>query len=456
MKAPMASRAGNGGAAPSNSTEALLAVRDLSVSFRDDTGWLQTLKDVSLDGTAGRDRRHRRRERLRQVADRAVDPRSAAAARLPAHRRNPVRGPRSRASSANAQMRQRPRPPDRHDLPGADERARSGVHGRRPDRRNRAHAFPVSRASEACERAVEALAAVGIASPRNCAAMYPMSLVGRHAPARDDRDGAGVRAAPPDRRRADHRARRDHPGADHGPAARTRQRTGTAILFITHNLGLVAESCARMLTMYAGQVVEDGPVEEILSRPFHPYTAGLLASLPHVGQRKSRLPSIPGRVPSAHEMPAGCRFEPRCTYVDAAMRTSRRRCAQVGERHVRCRRSDVTARARGSRRRERGNPEGRESGNRVSWPPPRSVGAGGRRCLFAVRKGETFGIIGESGSGKSTRRPLRRLPAAAERRARHCISARTRSRCRRARTAQAPPLVSRSSSRIRMPRSIRA
>jgi peptide/nickel transport system ATP-binding protein len=93
------------------------------------------------------------------------------------------------------------------------------------------------------------------------------------------------------------------------------QRTGTALLFITHNLGLVAESCARMLTMYAGQVVEDGPVEDILIRPLHPYTAGLLGSLPHAAQRKTRLPSIPGRVPSAHEMPPGCRFEPRCGFA---------------------------------------------------------------------------------------------------------------------------------------------
>ena len=112
-------------------------------------------------------------------------------------------------------------------------------------------------------------------------------------------------------------------------------RTGTAILFITHNLGLVAESCARMLTMYAGQVVEDGPVEEILSRPFHPYTAGLLASLPHAAQRKTRLPSIPGRVPSAHEMPAGCRFGPRCPHaIDICGKAQD--LDQVDDRHVRC------------------------------------------------------------------------------------------------------------------------
>ena len=114
-------------------------------------------------------------------------------------------------------------------------------------------------------------------------------------------------------------------------------RTGTALLFITHNLGLVAETCARMLTMYAGQVVEDGPVDDILSRPLHPYTAGLLGSLPQPRQRKSKLPSIPGRVPSINEMPSGCRFSPRCTYVQPPCLEPQVLSAQ-GARHVRCRR----------------------------------------------------------------------------------------------------------------------
>ena len=91
--------------------------------------------------------------------------------------------------------------------------------------------------------------------------------------------------------------------------------------------------------MYAGQVVEDGPVNEILSRPFHPYTAGLLASLPLQSQRKSKLSSIPGRVPSPNEMPAGCRFNPRCTYVEPLCHEPQMLSAR-GDRHVRCRRSE--------------------------------------------------------------------------------------------------------------------
>jgi len=95
-------------------------------------------------------------------------------------------------------------------------------------------------------------------------------------------------------------------------------RTGTALLFITHDLGVIAETCTRMLTMYAGEVVEDAPVDAALERPRHPYTSGLLRSIPRLSPRKSTLPSIPGRVPSLADMPMGCRFRPRCAHGAAA------------------------------------------------------------------------------------------------------------------------------------------
>ncbi|GGC48275.1 ABC transporter ATP-binding protein [Chelatococcus reniformis] len=90
------------------------------------------------------------------------------------------------------------------------------------------------------------------------------------------------------------------------------ERTGTALIFITHDLGVVAEICTRLITMYAGEVVEDAPVDPALIRPRHPYTSGLLRSLPGLAQRRAHLPSIPGRVPSPLAMPAGCRFRSRC------------------------------------------------------------------------------------------------------------------------------------------------
>ena len=91
--------------------------------------------------------------------------------------------------------------------------------------------------------------------------------------------------------------------------------SGTAMMLITHDLGVVAETCDRMVTMYAGEVIEDAPVDDALTRPLHPYTSGLLRSLPHLSERRSELPSIPGRVPSPGAMPAGCRFRSRCPHA---------------------------------------------------------------------------------------------------------------------------------------------
>jgi peptide/nickel transport system ATP-binding protein len=95
------------------------------------------------------------------------------------------------------------------------------------------------------------------------------------------------------------------------------ERTGTALVFITHDLGVVAETCTRMITMYAGEVVEDAPVDDVLTRPRHPYTSGLLRSLPGLSQRRGVLASIPGRVPSPSAMPPGCRFRSRCPHAIA-------------------------------------------------------------------------------------------------------------------------------------------
>jgi|TARA_B100000959_G_scaffold84250_1_gene89630 oligopeptide/dipeptide ABC transporter ATP-binding protein len=86
-----------------------------------------------------------------------------------------------------------------------------------------------------------------------------------------------------------------------------------AVLLITHNLAVVAETCQRVVVMYGGKVQEVAPVERLFDAPQHPYTKGLLASLPSVeGPRTARLPAIPGLVPSIHNLPAGCKFCTRC------------------------------------------------------------------------------------------------------------------------------------------------
>jgi len=96
---------------------------------------------------------------------------------------------------------------------------------------------------------------------------------------------------------------------------RIQAETGTALLLITHDLGVVAETVQRIVVMYAGKVVETGSVDEVLEDPKHPYTEGLLASIPSKGMRGTRLNVIKGSVPNPFRMPVGCRFAPRCPYA---------------------------------------------------------------------------------------------------------------------------------------------
>ena len=90
---------------------------------------------------------------------------------------------------------------------------------------------------------------------------------------------------------------------------------GLAMLFITHNLGVVAQTCHRVGVMYAGRLVEVSPVEALFAKALHPYTQGLLASLPRLGSRHERLTPVAGAVPPLTALPAGCHFHPRCPFV---------------------------------------------------------------------------------------------------------------------------------------------
>lgn len=94
-----------------------------------------------------------------------------------------------------------------------------------------------------------------------------------------------------------------------------KDEVGTAIMFVTHDLGVVAEMCDRVVVMYAGRVVESGDIYQIFENPQHPYTKGLLKSIPVLRRKIERLESIPGNVPSPKKMPKGCKFAPRCSEV---------------------------------------------------------------------------------------------------------------------------------------------
>jgi peptide/nickel transport system ATP-binding protein len=187
----------------------------------------------------------------------------------------------------------------------------------------------------------------------------------------------------------------------------------TAILFISHNLAVIAKMCERVGVMYAGELVEQGPALEVFEQPRHPYTVGVLRCIPRRGQRKDhgRLDTIPGFLPAPGEVPAGCIFAQRCALADERCRTeSPPPYAITGERTSRCHHHDQAPSL------PRATPED------VQLPPPDEASAPvislrGVAKTFTVRNdrvraldgvdldlrlGETLGLVGESGSGKTT------------------------------------------------------
>lgn len=192
--------------------------------------------------------------------------------------------------------------------------------------------FPISK-KEGRDRAIEALASVGIPAPERRCDDYPHQLSGGM---RQRVMIAMALICKPKLLIA------DEPTTALDVTVQAQitdlliemsERLGTALLFITHDLGVVAETCTRVITMYAGEVVEDAPCDEMLTAPRHPYTSGLLRSLPGLSPRRSKLPSIPGRIPSLFNMPKGCRFEPRCGYTVDQCRQPQH-MARLDQRHT--------------------------------------------------------------------------------------------------------------------------
>lgn len=115
------------------------------------------------------------------------------------------------------------------------------------------------------------------------------------------------------------------------------KKFGTAILFITHDLGVVAEMCDRVVVMYAGYKVEEASVDDLFHHPAHPYTEGLLASIPRIDEDKEDLYTIKGSVPHPSEVPGGCYFHPRCPYATERCKTENPELTTIAPGHtVRC------------------------------------------------------------------------------------------------------------------------
>ncbi len=115
-----------------------------------------------------------------------------------------------------------------------------------------------------------------------------------------------------------------------------RRERGLAIVFITHDFGVVGQLCDRVAVMYAGRIVEQGPTRAILDAPRHPYTARLMACVPELGGGKRRLEAIPGLPPAVDDLPPGCAFAPRCDRATDACRTGEITLDHLGDRALRC------------------------------------------------------------------------------------------------------------------------
>jgi peptide/nickel transport system ATP-binding protein len=112
-------------------------------------------------------------------------------------------------------------------------------------------------------------------------------------------------------------------------------RLGTAMIWISHDLATVSSVASRILVMYAGRLIEAGPIAQVLRQPRHPYTRGLLGSLPGIARPGEDLVQIPGAMPSLIDLPKGCAFQPRCGFADALCATMPALSAE-GARSFRC------------------------------------------------------------------------------------------------------------------------
>jgi oligopeptide/dipeptide ABC transporter ATP-binding protein len=190
--------------------------------------------------------------------------------------------------------------------------------------------------TEALHKAVEMIRLVGISSPEKCISNYPHQLSGGM---RQRVMIAMALACNPKVLIADEPTT----ALDVTIQAQIlrlmmelKERTGTSIILITHDLGVVAQVADRVVVMYAGEAVETASVRSILQDPLHPYTVGLIRSLPRIDLEQEKLYNIAGTVPSPKNYTKECRFSPRCERVSEKCRTQKPALVAIGDRQVRC------------------------------------------------------------------------------------------------------------------------
>ena len=272
-------------------------------------------------------------------------------------------------------------------------------------------------AADARKEAIALLDRVGIPDAARAPRRLPAPVLRRPAPAHHHRDGAGLRARPADRRRADDRARRDHPAQILDLIRELVAERGMALMLISHDLGVIAQN----VRAHAGDVRRQRGRERahrLRSSPtaIHPYTLGLFAARPGAARARAASGWRPSRarVPELVDLPPGCPFAGRCRFTIADCHATVPPPIEVEHGHqARCIRLDaVAARALTAAQRRTGMSEPllqvddlvrdytlpRE---KLFGPPPHGACAE-RRELHASRPGRSLGIVGESGSGKST------------------------------------------------------
>ena len=192
-----------------------------------------------------------------------------------------------------------------------------------------------------------------------------------------------------------------------------REEFDTSVLFISHNLAVIAKMCDRVGVLYAGELIEEGPAREVFDQPRHPYTVGLLRCIPRRGQRKDhgRLDTIPGFLPPAGHSITGCVFAPRCSIVQDRCREAAPPSFQINPAHTsRCYRHEIAPDLPRSTPVDLSLPTPEETAEPiarlVSVSKTFPARGGAIHALAGVNldlmRGETLGLVGESGSGKTT------------------------------------------------------